>query len=209
MTLLALATSFFLGLRHCFEPDHLAAVAQFASAARTPREGLRAGLLWGLGHGLSVVAFGVVFAALWSRTPWLPDHAEQAAGLVLVVLSAWRLWTTLHVSHDHEHRHGDGTVHAHPHRHDVEHWHAPTLTGIVHGAAGALSVAFVLSALGGSLAMGALAFSLGALLAMGGAGWLAARTYWGLHTAGRRRAASIVTSFIGLAIGAFWMSTAA
>jgi ABC-type nickel/cobalt efflux system permease component RcnA len=208
MTPLALATSFFLGLRHCFEPDHLAAVAQFASGARTPREGLRAGLLWGLGHGLSVVAFGVVFAALWSRIGWLSDHAEQAAGLALVGLSAWRLWSTLRAAHDHEHRHADGTVHAHPHCHDVEHWHAPTLLGLVHGAAGAVSVAFVLSALGGNLALGALAFSLGAVLAMGSAGWLAARAYRGLPSARHRRAAVVLTSFIGLAIGAMWLTTA-
>src|SRR6266850_6511548 len=139
---LPLATAFFLGVRHCFEADHLTALAQFASAAKAPRQGLRSGLLWGLGHGLSVLVLGVVFAAFWSRLPWIEVHAERAVGVTLIVLSIWRLRALLRRPHAHVHEHPDGVVHSHVHHHDREHvhFHAPTLTGIIHGAAGAIGV---------------------------------------------------------------------
>ena len=212
MDLLAAATGFFLGVRHCLEPDHLTAVAHFASAARTPRQGLRSGLLWGAGHGLSVLVVGLALSSLHSRLEGLEPMAERAVGLTLIALSIWRLRRLAQRPHEHPHRHEDGLVHSHPHRHGREHLHAhaPTLTGLVHGAAGALGVAALLglSAPRFSVVLAAAAFALGTLVAMGAAGWLAARLYSTAAVKGWERATITLTAASGFALGIFWIYSA-
>jgi hypothetical protein len=207
---LALLTAFFLGVRHCFEPDHLTALAQFAQAAPTARHGLRSGLLWGLGHGVSVLVLGIVLAAFWTHLPHVDAHAEQAVGVTLIVLSGWRLRALLQQTHSHEHRHEGGVVHEHAHHHDLGHvhFHAPTLTGLIHGAAGAVGVVALLSLVGvaSPLAL-AMAFSLGALLAMGAFGWLAARFYASMSFLGWGRALQALTGLWGVALGICWLVT--
>src|SRR5687768_5390926 len=146
MDLLAAATGFFLGVRHCLEPDHVTAVAHFASTAKSPRHGLRQGLLWGLGHGASVLVVGLALSGLHARIAGLEPWAERAVGVTLIALALWRLRVLARRPHDHEHKHADGLVHSHPHRHrhDHLHAHAPTVTGVIHGMAGALGVVALL-----------------------------------------------------------------
>jgi hypothetical protein len=211
--LLPLATAFFLGVRHCFDADHLAAMAQIATTARSPRHGLRAGLLWGLGHGISVLILGVVLSALWSRIPHVDAHAERLVGVTLIALSLWRLRSTSRQVHEHPHRHADGVVHthAHTHAHDREHahLHVPTVTGLIHGAAGALGVAVLLSmAAPGALVAAATVFSVGALLGMGAVGWLAARLYANAGAAGWGTMTVRVTATSGIVLGLFWLLAA-
>jgi hypothetical protein len=212
MLLLGLITGFFLGVRHCFEPDHLTAVAHFASAARSPRDGLRAGLLWGLGHGAAVLAIGLTLSSLGSPlaapTPW----TERAVGGTLVALSVWRLRSLFRKPHVHAHRHDGGVVHVHPHAHGGAHLHAhaPTLTGVVHGTAGAAGIALVLSLVRTpvSVALLALSFGAGTLVAMGAAAWLAARLYSKAAIAGWERPAVILTAACGFGLGLFWIASA-
>ena len=45
-----------LGLRHAFEPDHLAAVSTLATRQRSLLAACRLGLAWALGHTASVGA---------------------------------------------------------------------------------------------------------------------------------------------------------
>jgi hypothetical protein len=209
--LLALATAFFLGVRHCFEPDHLTAIAQLASGARSPRHGLRAGLLWGVGHGVSVLVLGLVLSAVWSRLPSGGVQAERAVGLTLIALSLWRLRALIRREHDHGHRHADGVVHAHAHAHDRSHahLHVPTVTGLIHGAAGAVGVVVLLSvAAPHALAAAAVAFSLGALLAMGAAGWIGARFYTRATAVGWGPTVGRLTAAWGIALGLIWLFTA-
>jgi ABC-type nickel/cobalt efflux system permease component RcnA len=212
MDLLAAATGFFLGVRHCLEPDHVTAVAHFASTAKSPRHGLRQGLLWGLGHGVSVLVVGLALSGLHARLAGVEPWAERAVGVTLIALAVWRLRVLARRPHDHEHRHDDGVVHSHPHRHgrDHLHTHAPTLTGIVHGMAGALGVVALLgvSAPRLSIVLMAAAFGIGTLVAMGTAGWLAARFYRSAAIAGWERPAVALTAASGLLLGAFWIYSA-
>lgn len=69
-----LTAGFVLGLRHALEPDHLAVVSVLAAAKDPARGFLRHGLIWSLGHSLSLLApaLVVVFAgrslpASWDR----------------------------------------------------------------------------------------------------------------------------------------------
>jgi hypothetical protein len=210
--LLTLATGFFLGVRHCLEPDHLTAVAHFASAAPTPRHGLRAGLLWGLGHGVSVLVLGLALSGLHGRLAGFEPIAERAVGVTLIALSIWRLRSLLKRRHVHVHRHDGGIVHSHAHRHGSDHLHAhaPTLTGLVHGAAGAFGVVALLSlsAPPYSITLVAGAFALGTLIAMGAAGWVTARFYRGAATAGFERLAVAGTALSGFVLGVIWIATA-
>ena len=63
MTLITCAV---LGFRHGFDYDHIAAISDITSVQRGWREGMRLGLLYALGHGLTVAALGsaVIFLHL-------------------------------------------------------------------------------------------------------------------------------------------------
>ena len=144
-----------LGLRHATDPDHLTAVSTLVLSERgrgTRRAG-RLGLAWGLGHALTLLAFGLPAVLL---SAYLPDAVQRAAealvGLVIVLLALrlLRRWRRGYF-HAHPHAHG-GVRHAHPHVHEGsghgahEHAHAEALgrtplaaagIGMLHGAAAA------------------------------------------------------------------------
>lgn len=214
---LAVGTGFFLGLRHSLDPDHVAALVQFASAEPAARRGLGFGLRWGAGHAAAVVVLGAVLVPAGLGLGAGYEHvAERFVGFMLIGLGAWRLWALARVEHVHEHRHDDGTLHAHPHRHGRGHGglghvhaHAPTATGFVHGAAGVVGVLalFPLSS-GGAFerALLILAFASGSVLSMGLFGALAGRAYASMGARPRLlQAAAGLTAVAGLAIGGLWL----
>ncbi len=148
-----LLISLLLGLRHASDPDHLAAVTTLI-ASEKDHERLRKagimGLLWGAGHGTTLVLIGVPLV-LFNR--YLPETVQQAAetliGLIIVALAArlvfqWRRGPL----HAHVHTHDGGQAHRHVHSHaeDTSHGHAhrvPQRTplsaygvGLVHGIGG-------------------------------------------------------------------------
>ena len=110
-----------LGLRHATDPDHLAAVGTLMASTRegAHRRAAALGGAWGLGHALTLFAFGlpiVVFEA------YLPERLQQGAevtiGLVIVLLAVlllarWRRGAF----HAHVHAHGDD-AHLHVHSHE-------------------------------------------------------------------------------------------
>jgi len=161
-----------LGLRHASDPDHLAAVSTLIAGARERAAGAAAwlGLSWGLGHALSLFAFGlpiVLFKA------YLPDAvqrgAETSVGVLIAGLAVWLLvrWRR-GLFHVHLHAH-EGEVHAHSHVHDGNahaHRNQPARTplqalgiGLVHGMGGSAGVGVLLLATihHRALAVGALA----------------------------------------------------
>lgn len=87
---LALFSCALLGLRHGFDYDHLAAITDITSVQRTWREGMRLGLLYALGHALTVAVLGaaVIFLHLG-----LPAHldavGERLVGATLIVLALY------------------------------------------------------------------------------------------------------------------------
>lgn len=220
MDALALGTGFFLGLRHSLDPDHVAALAQFASADPVARRGLALGLRWGAGHAAAVLALGALLVpAGLGLGPGYEPVAERVVGVMLIGLAAWRLWSLARAEHVHAHRHSDGTIHAHPHVHGRGHVgvghlhaHAPTATGFVHGAAGVVGVlALVPLSDGGATGRALLiaAFAAGSVLSMGLFGALAGRAYASMGARPRlRRAAARLTALGGLAIGVLWLARA-
>jgi len=211
---LALGTGFVLGLRHSLDPDHVAALAQFASAQPAARRGLAFGLRWGAGHALGVALVGALLVPVGLGLGARYERAaEVAVGLMLVGLALWRLRSLIATEHVHPHRHADGTLHSHPHRHGVGHVHAhaPTATGFAHGLAGIVGVLALTPLVEGALgrALVLLAFAAGSVVSMGLFGALAGRLFASLDASPKAlRAAAGLTAAAGLAVGLLWIERA-
>jgi len=162
--LVVLAVALLLGLRHATDPDHLAAVSTLI--ASEPGDGTRRagrlGLAWGMGHGTTLLIFGLPIVIAGA---YLPDAVQRGAellvGLVIIALALrllvrWRrgrFHAHLHrhgdMEHRHLHPHGHGTHHAHGHSPELELGRSPRQAfgiGMVHGAGGSAGVGVLLLA---------------------------------------------------------------
>src|SRR3989442_989542 len=83
-----LAIGGLLGFRHAFEPDHLAAVSTLATrpAARL-WSAARLGLVWGLGHTVTVGIFALLIIVLGVQLParFWPAAELLVAGLLVLL----------------------------------------------------------------------------------------------------------------------------
>jgi hypothetical protein len=77
------------GIRHSFEPDHLAAVSALVGQTRGARRSAWLGAIWGFGHTISLCLVGLCVLAFDAS---LPDESERwfqlAVGALLIVLGA-------------------------------------------------------------------------------------------------------------------------
>ncbi|MCA9472553.1 MAG: hypothetical protein MRJ96_02555 [Nitrospirales bacterium] len=144
-----------LGIVHALDPDHLIAVGTLAAESKNLRRSALLGVIWGIGHAMTLGLIGVVVLSLkWTIPVGLAKSMEAVVGCMILLLGVqllWRCWRPLTV-HAHEHHH-DGTTHSHVHLHrENQHIHkhhvavsrVKALTiGCIHGVAGsaALSVA--------------------------------------------------------------------
>jgi high-affinity nickel permease len=142
-TLLSIvALGFFLGMRHATDPDHVIAVTTIVSRQRSIRHAAVIGVLWGLGHTITILAVGsaiILFGIV--IPPRLGLTMELSVGLMLILLGILNLsgmmrWITETLTpspfaqHSHPHGHGD-YVHNHPHGHGPEkHGHAEDATPV-------------------------------------------------------------------------------
>jgi ABC-type nickel/cobalt efflux system permease component RcnA len=173
---IVLLAAVLLGLRHASDPDHLAAVTTLIAGNRehAARRSGELGLAWGLGHALTLFAFGLPILLL---DQYLPERVQQGAetviALVIVYLAVRLLqrWRRGRL-HLHEHAH-DGVSHAHlhSHAHEAGHGHPHRQRsplgafgiGLVHGVGGSAGVGILLVA---SVESTALAVSSLAVLAV-------------------------------------------
>jgi high-affinity nickel-transport protein len=90
--LTAALLGFALGLRHAFDPDHVAAISTILARHRDPRRAAWIGVSWGLGHGATVLAAGAVVIALRIAVPpQLALALEIPVALLLIGLGAANL----------------------------------------------------------------------------------------------------------------------
>ena len=168
---------FLLGLQHALEADHIAAMASIAAGKKGFRPIIRHGAIWGLGHALTLGAFGgAVYALKLTLDARLASGLEFAVGVMLVLLGARLLYVIARDRiHFHTHRHGSGEVHFHAHSHagDVRdhaasahghahpngHWGRSLAVGMVHGLAGSAALVALAAASAPSVPLG-LAFML-------------------------------------------------
>ena len=168
----AVLLGFILGLQHATDPDHLVAVATIATREERLLGGLRVGLLWGVGHTVTLAIAGTVVVAIGRNVPVrVATGLELLVAALLVVLGVSRLLDAargiLAVAPerrvgDHTHGRGaSGVLHTH---HGAPHVHpSPALlaawrdearstglralvVGAVHGLAGTAAVALLVLA---------------------------------------------------------------
>jgi hypothetical protein len=173
-----LALGFFLGMRHATDADHVVAVSTIVSRQRTLRAAAPIGMLWGVGHtvtillvGGAIILFGIVIP------PRLGLGMELSVALMLVLLGALNVRSVLRdarvmagaPAHPPEPGSlGLGHAHAHAAASQLESRRSaeeparigvqlgggfavlrPLVIGIVHGLAGSAAVALlVLGAIG-------------------------------------------------------------
>ena len=93
---LALLSCALLGLRHGFDYDHLAAISDITSVQRGWREGMRLGLLYALGHALTVALLGATVLFLHLSLPAGMDTlGERLVGATLILLAVYVFVTFL------------------------------------------------------------------------------------------------------------------
>lgn len=134
-----------LGLRHATDPDHIAAMATLVASGRerAARSAARLGAWWGLGHGVTLVVFGVPILLAERYLPERYQQGAETAVAALIVFLAIRLLVRW--------RHGYFDLHAHPHeqrehRHQVRTPLGAFGIGLVHGMGGSAGVGLLLLA---------------------------------------------------------------
>jgi len=147
-----------LGVRHAFEPDHLAAVSTLATRPSARLwSAARLGLVWGLGHTVTVGVVALLIIVIGIRLPerfW--PAAELLVAALLVTLGCAVIWRYVRGRwHMHAHTHDAGThFHLHSHSRGATHVHAHAVGdtrrslgfGIAHGLAGSGAIAALLIA---------------------------------------------------------------
>jgi high-affinity nickel permease len=159
--LVVLAIAILLGLRHATDPDHLAAVTVLLAGRSEDgrRHAARLGGFWGLGHGATLLAFGL---PILLAKAYLPDTAQRSAetlvGVVIGGLAIWLLvrWRRgVFDAHLHRHVHGPGDAHVHlggethAHAHAAKAVRSPRQAfgvGLLHGIGGSAGVGVLLVA---------------------------------------------------------------
>ena len=167
---------FVLGVQHATDPDHLVAVATIVTRERRFADGALVGVLWGVGHALTLGAAGAVIIALGlTPGPGIATGVELLVAAVLVLLGVLRLRDAArgletvppeHLRADHEHG-GAEVVHSHAHLHGGDAHHHPHVhpsrrllvawrdgrlptralfVGAIHGMAGSAAVSLLVLA---------------------------------------------------------------
>jgi high-affinity nickel-transport protein len=141
-----LATAYGFGFRHGIDWDHLAALTDITSSQATPRRSMALATFYALGHGLVVLALGLVAILLSAELPDSVDRAmEHVVGATLLLLGVYVLFALARhgrqfrmrsrwmlvisglrrlrhrrvetVVIEHDHEHADDAAHGHTHAH--------------------------------------------------------------------------------------------
>jgi high-affinity nickel-transport protein len=168
-----IALGFFLGMRHATDPDHVVAVATIVSQQKSIWRSALIGIIWGIGHTLTIAVVGVAIILFRVEIPTrLGLGMEWSVGVMLILLGAANmlgfaravpgsvLAAKQEIEPQHVHTHG-GVAHAHEHSHEAPSvdWMdrtfgglgfyqvmRPLVVGIVHGLAGSAAIALLVLA---------------------------------------------------------------
>jgi ABC-type nickel/cobalt efflux system permease component RcnA len=125
----------FMGMRHATDPDHVVAVTTILSRERRLGAATRVGVIWGVGHTLTVLAVGIAIIVFKIAIPTRLGLAMEFAVAIVLILLGLSATVRLVRSgvrrmlrdpvpaaetspvHSHFHSHS-GASHWHPHVHD-------------------------------------------------------------------------------------------
>jgi len=198
-TALGIVLGILVGLRHAFEPDHLTAVSTLVSETHDARHGALLGVLWGLGHTISLVVVGASLAVVGATLPTRAGAAfELGVAVMLVVLGVRGMVVAL--------RGGNG--HPHPHAAIAPRRWRPFLVGLVHGLAGSGALtALVFAHLPGTVAriLYIALFGAGSVAGMALASGVAGAALQVVVRSDRvRRDIGLATGVMSIAVGVLW-----
>jgi nitrile hydratase accessory protein len=199
-----------LGMRHAFEPDHLAALSTLLTGERNVRKAAWLGVYWGIGHTLTLLVAGTLLVVLRADMPAIASDALACAVVLLLVGFGFR---AIYLSarqasagRTHSHVHGAPSAAA-----SVGQWtlaRRPLFVGAVHGLAGSGALtALVMATIPSMWArlIYLLLFGVGSTLGMaalsGLMGWPIARV--GAHGA-VARCVSLAVGCISIMLGLYW-----
>ena len=199
-----------LGMRHAFEPDHLAALSTLLTGERNIRRAAWLGVYWGIGHTLTLLAAGTVLVVLRAEMPAMASDVLAGAVVLMLVGFGFR---AIHLSANQA---SAGPTHSHTHAATVATastgaWtlaRRPLLVGAIHGLAGSGALTALVMAtiptLGARLIYLAL-FGIGSTVGMaalsGLMGWPIARV--GTHGA-VARGVSLAVGCVSVILGLYW-----
>ncbi|MDJ0806916.1 MAG: urease accessory protein [Gammaproteobacteria bacterium] len=151
-----LLLGFLVGLQHAMEADHVAAVASLVSQDRGFGSTLRKGVVWGIGHALTLFLFAGLVLLMDAAMPVaLARLLELAVGIMLILLGLdvmrrmyrERIHFHMHrhgaVTHFHAHSHSGRKDHSqdpHEHRHSAPIPFRALFVGMMHGMAGSAAL---------------------------------------------------------------------
>ncbi len=121
--LTVVGVGFLLGMRHATDPDHVIAVTTIVSRQRSIRHAGLIGVLWGLGHTITILFVGAAIILFHLVIPTRVGLTmELAVGVMLIFLGVLNLtgvtqWITNRFMPDHSH---EGVIHAHDHGHGAD-----------------------------------------------------------------------------------------
>ena len=120
-----LVLGFLLGMRHATDPDHIVAVTTIVSQQRSLARAARTGVLWGMGHSVTILLVGGAIVLFKLQLSGIPPRLgltlELAVAVMLIVLGLLTLA-------------GDD-------RRVSESTARPVTIGFIHGLAGSAAVA--------------------------------------------------------------------
>lgn len=193
-TLSACALGFTNGVRHAFEPDHLAAVSTLVAGEKSSRTTVRYAVTWAAGHGAMLIAVGGMLAAFRKELPPIvTDVLELAVAVALVALGVrgLRRLARPHAAADRSATH-----------------RLPFAVGMVHGLAGSGALAVLVAS---HVSSAAYAVGFVAIYALGaGAGMAALAGLLGIPFAKLARAPRAMTfvvaasAVVSLVVGVAW-----
>ena len=142
-----LLLGFLLGMRHATDADHVVAVSTIVSRERKLRAAVPIGILWGLGHTLTILLLGGAIVSLGVVIPpRLGLALEFAVALMLILLGGLNLRSSWLQSRAAAGA-GHGTERTGPaHEHHLGAGMRalrPLFVGIVHGFAGSAAIALL------------------------------------------------------------------
>jgi len=139
-----------IGMRHATDPDHVIAVTTIVSRERRLTAASRVGIVWGLGHTLTVLVVGAAIIIFKIAIPIRLGLAMEFAVAIVLILLGLGAFASLvelvvrHITgtpravdqplvvHSHAHGHGFGP-HRHPHVHpDSGEHHRPEQVALHH-----------------------------------------------------------------------------
>jgi ABC-type nickel/cobalt efflux system permease component RcnA len=130
--LTVIGVGFLLGIRHATDPDHVIAVTTMVSRQQSIRHAGVIGILWGLGHTITIVLVGTgIIVFNLAIPPRIGLAMELAVGVMLILLGVLNLTgATRRITARFTPEHSAGVIHSHVHRHDGEqhahlHTHSP------------------------------------------------------------------------------------